>query len=300
MAGKTPTPSLGRDDADFATFSFQYDNYMQLYDHGTIPGNAAVQRKEMDKREFALLTLLTKDNQRAQAFLVRHKRAEEAAGRNVSGAKAFKAMDEMFQPRVDQTKSRKIKELKKAMQNCWSGESESRNDAIVKVQMLMNDCVHLECAPDEKQMVIDFLGYMPEDGAWGVRKAMWIESEIESVADLLEKIRSADSTIGDNDKEEAVKAFVGKTQCKICKKFHGGECRYKNKHRSEHRRNFDDSQKRCFVCGKKGHLSFNCPKRKRSEDDNDGSGDSDMDYEAFKKAKRQMKKNRQEIQVPGF
>ena len=72
-----------------------------------------------------------------------------------------------------------------------------------------------------------------------------------------------------------------------------GEYRYKNKHRGENRRNFNDSKKRCFVCGKKGHISFNCPKRKRS-------GDSDMDYEAFKKAKRQMKKNKQEIQVPGF
>ena len=50
----------------------------------------------------------------------------------------------------------------------------------------MNDCMHLDCTPDEKQMVVDFLGYyMPEDSAWGVRKAMWLESEIASVADLL-------------------------------------------------------------------------------------------------------------------
>ena len=129
-------------------------------------------------------------------------------------------------------------------------------------------------------------------------KISWMDSQIATVNEMIEKIRAAD--IGNEAETTGVRSFMAKPKCKICKKFHGGECRYKNKHRGEHRGNFNDSQKRCFVCGKKGHISYNCPKRKRSRDDSDGSGDSDMDYEAFKKAKRQMKKNKQEIQVPGF
>ena len=69
---------------------------MQLYDHGTLLGNDDEQKREKDKKVFALLSLLTKDNARAQAFLVRYKRDEEAANRTLSGDDAFKKMDAMF------------------------------------------------------------------------------------------------------------------------------------------------------------------------------------------------------------
>ena len=104
---------------------------------------------------------------------------EEAANRILPGEDAYKKMDAMFQPKVDQGKSKAAKDLRKAMQNVLDERElsdKARSDAIVKVQHLMNDCMHLDCTPDEKQMVISFLGYMPEDSAWGVRKAMWLES----------------------------------------------------------------------------------------------------------------------------
>ena len=284
-------PSLGREDADFAAFSFQYSSYMQLYDHGALLGNDDEQKREKDKKVFALLSLLTKDNARAQAFLVRYKRDEEAANRTLSGDDAFKKMDAMFQPKVDQGKSKAVKDLRKAMQNVFDERElsdKTRSDAIVKVQHLMNDCMHLDCTPDEKQMVIDFLGYMPEDGAWGVRKAMWLESEIASVADLLEKIRAADCAIGASDKEKGARAFVGKTQYKICNKYHLGKCRFSNRGRSS------GSDITCFKCGEKDHIARDCPNKhkagyhtSKSDDDN-----SDLDEETLKKAARQLKKRR--------
>ena len=96
MTPKASMPSLGREDADFATFSFQCSSYMQLYDHGALLGNDDEQKREKDKKVFALLSLLTKDNARAQAFLVRYKRDEEAANRTPSGEDAFKKMDAMY------------------------------------------------------------------------------------------------------------------------------------------------------------------------------------------------------------
>jgi hypothetical protein len=119
------------------------------------------------------------------------------------------------------------------------------------------------------------------DGDWAVRKITWIDSQIATVNEIIDKIRAAE--LGNEAETTRVCSFMAKPQCKICKKFHGGECRYKNKQRGEHRRNFNDSEKRCFVYGKKWHISFNCPKRKRSGDGSDANGETDVDYEAFKR-----------------
>jgi hypothetical protein len=306
MATKAAIPVLGADNANWASFSAAWECYLELHDFGELTGNAAAREKDKQKRAFYLLTLHTRDNARAQEFMIRRKAEETAAGKDLSGDSAFNAMGDLFRPDMEQHKANAIEAVKTAMQACWTrmDTKQERDNAVVDVQMKLNECVQLQCKPPESQLVIQFLRTMPMDGDWAVRKITWMDSQIATVNEMIEKIRAAE--LGNEEETTGVRSFMAsraglaKPQCKICKKFHGGECRYKHKHRGEHRRNFNDSEKRCFVCGKKGHISFNCPKRKRSGDDSDGSGDSDMDYEAFKKAKRQMKKNKQEIQVPGF
>ena len=208
-------------------------------------------------------------------------------------------MGDLFRPAMEQLKANAIEAAKTAIQECWTrmNTEQERANAVVDVQMTLNECAQLQCKPPESQLVIRFLRTMPMDGDWAVLKITWMDSQIATVNEMIEKIRAAE--LGNEAETTGVRSFMVKPQCKICKKFHGGECRYKNKHRGEHRRNFNDSEKRCFVCGKKGHISFNRPKRKRSGDGSDGSGDSDMDYEAFKKKKRQMKKNEENKRSAG-
>ena len=103
--------------------------------------------------------------------------------------------------------------------------------------------------------------------------------------------------------------MVGKTQCKICNKYHLG------KHRTQVRSNkgrSSGSDITGFKCGEKGHIARDCPNKRKagyhtSKSDDD---ESDLDEETLKKAARQLKKRRsfvgcsfgskQVVEVPGF
>ena len=102
MATKAAIPVMGADNANWASFSAAWECYLELHDFGELTGNAAAREKDKQKRAFYLLTLHTRDNARAQEFMIRRKAEETAAGKDLSGDSAFKAtMGDLFRPDME-------------------------------------------------------------------------------------------------------------------------------------------------------------------------------------------------------
>ena len=116
---------------------------MELHGFGELIGNAAAREKEKQKRAFYLLTLRTHDNARAQEFVIRRKAEEMAAGKDLPGDYAFKAMGGLFRPDMEQHKANAIEAVKKPMQACWTrmNTEQERDNAVVDLQMKLNEAV---------------------------------------------------------------------------------------------------------------------------------------------------------------
>ena len=213
-----------------------------MYDYALQRGNAIQQQAEKDKKIYNLLVLQTANNERAREFLMDDKAQLLAAGTTLDGMTAFQRLKNHFIPKITEAKSAAVKALSDAIDSCWGAEQTEVAAGLVKLQAAVRECGYLNCKPDEIIMITQFLKAMPDDGRWGVKKSLWQEANIATSKDAIEKARTADVQIG-SEKTAVPNFLAAKPQYKICKKFHGGECRYKNKQRGEHRRNFNDSEK---------------------------------------------------------
>lgn len=226
-----------------------------MYDYVLQRGNAIQQQAEKDKKIYNLLVLQTANNERAREFLMDDKAQLLAAGATLDRMTAFQRLENHFIPKITEAKSAAVKALSDAIDSCWGAEQTGVAAGLVKRQAAVRECGYLNCKPDEVIMITQFPKAIPDDERWGAKKSLWQEANIATIKDAIEKARVADMQIGSENQQFQISCRKATVQNH--KKFHGGECRYKNKQRGVHRRNFNDSKKRCFICGKKGHISFN-------------------------------------------
>lgn len=273
MAGRVSAPLMGEDDKEWAKFQFQWTQYLVVHDFGVFQGNAAAREAAKQAKAFALLALSTKENARAQEILMDFQVTAVANGTPLSGASAFAALSTAFQPKIKQAKTAARNALMFAIRDCWARNSDEFGTTLVAVQSALRDCVHLTCKPDDDQLVSDFLNAMPDDGAWGVKKSMWLDdsANIANLQDLLEKVRVANLSLGTSPETPGgTCAYLGKQRGKwvMTGPTHKGKPNGK-------KRKFEDRS--CWVCGKQGHISRDCPNRKKGKRDGDDGGSNEKD-----------------------